>query len=303
MPMLALITVMLLAVGALGTDVFLLYWNYHGLQDAVDAAALAGATYLGNVRFSGTNPSCSYATDAQNAACTFALANQMQSGEIQSIGVSAGGTEMTVTGRRIVPAVFARVLGFTHFTVTATATAGLRVLHSARNLAPIGLDFRTPYLYGQSIVMHAGNCGPGCWGALALPSQSGTVGGEAFRENLAQGCACTVKVDDSVAGEPGAKVGPVTQAIGERLNAGFSSDPGGTWDKHSSGDIRATTVALVDWDGCAGRCNVVVKGFAEVWITGSSESTINAIFIRQVASGEAGSGAISAGAFHATLLR
>jgi Flp pilus assembly protein TadG len=55
-PTLALILVGLLAVGALGIDVFTLYWAQSNLQRGTDAAALAGAMYLNNVTFAGANP-------------------------------------------------------------------------------------------------------------------------------------------------------------------------------------------------------------------------------------------------------
>jgi hypothetical protein len=62
-----------------------MYWNKNRLQSATDAAALAGATYLGNAIFSSKNSLCTYATDAQNAACTYALTNGVALGEIKSV--------------------------------------------------------------------------------------------------------------------------------------------------------------------------------------------------------------------------
>jgi hypothetical protein len=63
------------------------------------------------------------------------------------------------------------------------------------------------------------------------------------------------------------------------------------------------TVALVDWNGCNGRCQAPVHGFAEVWITGSNGSDINVIFIRQVVPGTPSPTAPDAGATHATLIQ
>jgi hypothetical protein len=304
LPILALIVGGLLAVGALGIDVMYMYWGKDRLQNGTDAAALAGATYLGNVIFVGGDPACvSYgANDAENAACTYALSNGVAFGEIQSITPASDGGSITVSTSRVMSALFMQLFGYTHYTVTAIATAALQTLGSANGIMPIGLNFKTPYTYGQSFVMHVGGCGPGCWQGLALQSLSGgSRGGSVFRENLAIGCNCTVSVGDALTSEPGAKTGPTDQGISQRTGAGQSIDPAGTWQAHSLNDPRATLVALVDWAGCNGRCTAVVKGFAEVWITGNSGSDINAVFIRQVSSGTVGSGGISAGALHATL--
>jgi Putative Flp pilus-assembly TadE/G-like len=235
---LALIAVGLLSVATLGVDVFHIYWNKNRLQNASDAGALAGATYSANVKFEGNDSSCSYGTDAQNAACSYTLKNGVVLSEIVSIQFDLASRKVTVSTVRSVPALFAKLIGYSHFTVTASATAILQGLGSARNLIPIGLDWKTPYTYGQQFVMHVGGCGPGYWQGLALPSHSGgSVGGSVFRENLSLGCACTVNVGDIVSSEPGAKTGPTRQGTTDRINAGQASDPSGTWDKHSSNDV------------------------------------------------------------------
>jgi len=300
---LALIAAALLSVATFGVDVFHIYWNKNRLQNATDAAAIAGAVYSGNVKLQGSDPRCAYGTDAENAACSYALANAVALPELVSIQVDSVKHSVTVNTTRSVPALFARLIGYSHFTVTASATAVLEPLASAKNLIPIGLDWKTSYTYGQSLVMHVGGCAPGCWQGLALHSQSGgSTGASVFQENLTLGCDCTVNIGDTVSSEPGAKTGPTRQGVTDRINAGLASDPAGTWDKHSSSDVRAATVALVDWGGCTGRCQAPVHGFAEVWITGSNGADINVIFIRQVAPGEPGPGP-EAGAMHATLIQ
>jgi hypothetical protein len=170
---------------------------------------------------------------------------------------------------------------------------------------PIGLDFATPYTYGQAITMHSGGVGPGNWQGLSLQSlTNGTSGANALKQNLAIGCNCTVNLGDSLAVETGATVGPIQQGISQRTSAGQSIDPAGTWQSHSLDDPRATLVPLVNWVSCVGSgCTGTVQGFAEVWITGSSQSDINAVFIRQVQTGTVGPGAISAGSLHAVLLQ
>jgi hypothetical protein len=306
LPILALIVAGLLAVGALGIDVLYMYWSKDRLQSGTDASALAGATYLTTVTFTGGNPACSSysANNANNAACTYALNNGVAFGEIQSITPASDGSSITVNTSRVVPALLMRVFGYSQYTVAATATAALQTLASANGVIPIGLDFATPYTYGQAITMHSGGVGPGNWQGLSLPSlTNGTSGANAFKQNLAIGCNCTVNLD-SLPVETGATVGPIQQGVSQRVSAGHSIDPAGTWQSHSLDDSRATLVPLVNWVGCVGSgCTGSVQGFAEVWINSTTASNVNAVFIRQVQTGTVGPGAISAGALHAVLLQ
>ncbi len=302
MVILALAMVGVVGIAALGIDVFYIYWNKNRLQSATDAAALAGATYLNGVTFAGKNVSCIYSTDAQNAACSYALDNGVLLSELTSVVANISNQSMTVSASRKVSALFARVVGIQNFTVSATSVAVLLGLASASGVAPIGLDAGTPYTYGQSIVMHDGGCGPGCWQGLALQSlDSGNTGGSAFEQNMAIGCSCTINLGDSVTTKPGATVGPISQGVSQRVAAGVAFDPSGTWSLHTLNDARAVVVPVVNWNGCNGRCTAPVTGFAEVWISGSKGSDVNAVFIRQVAPGNPGSSGTNMGAVHAQL--
>lgn len=304
MTMLALALAGLLAVTALGIDVFHIYWNKNRLQSAVDSAALAGVTYFGNVTFTGADPNCgAYSGMQQSAACTFALQNGMVAAEIQNIQVDSTAFTVTVSAQRIVPALFAKVVGINQFTVNATATAALQALNSAQHVLPIGLDSQTPYVYGQQITMHLSGCGPGCWQGLGLQSQSfGSTGGNAFQQNLANGgCNCTLTIGSIVSAEPGAKSGPVTQGVASLVASGQAQDPSGTWNSHTLGDPRSAMVALVNWAGCNGNCSAPVMGFAEVWVVSANGTDISAIFIQQVEPGTGSGNPCSNGACHATL--
>jgi Flp pilus assembly protein TadG len=302
--LLALSAVALMGAGALALDAFNIYWNHNRLQTATDAAALAGAIYLGNVSLSGINAGCNYGTTAQNAACTYALANGIASGEIS--GITADTTNMTVTvsASRKIAAWLARAVGISQFTVSTTSVAALRALNSGWEALPIGLSSATPYTYGEAIVMHTPGtvCGSGCWQGLAL---NGT-GGDNFRQNLASGCQCTLTVGETVTSEPGAKVGPTQQGIADRLDSP-NIDPSGTWQSHAPDDPRAVLIPLVDWGGCIGSggrtCQAVIEGFAEVWITGTDGSNIDGVFIRQVDTGTAGPPGTNTGAVHALLIQ
>src|SRR3984893_10106472 len=239
MVFLALAMVGVVGIAALGIDVFYIYWNKNRLQSGTDAAALAGATYLSGVRFAGKNGSCVYSTNARNAACSYALNDGVLRSELTSLVTNTDNQSMTVSATRQVSAMFARVVGIQNFTVSATSVAVLYGLASASNVIPIGLDSGTTYTYGNSIVMHSGGCGPGCWQGLAVQSlNNGNTGGAAFQQNLGIGCSCTINVGDILTTEPGAKVGPTGAGVSQRVAAGVASDPSGTWSSHTLNDAR-----------------------------------------------------------------
>lgn len=198
MTILALALLSILVLCTLGIDVLHIYWQKSRLQAGTDAAALAGATYLGDVKLTGQNSACSYDTTPENAACTYALTNGMAAAEIGSIIVATDKKSVTVRASRVVPASFARLIGYSQFTVNALATAEIRPLASAQQVLPVGLDARTVYQEGEQITIHIhdyskSDCGPGSWQGLALQSHvAGDTGGNAFRDNLQSGCDCTV---------------------------------------------------------------------------------------------------------------
>src|SRR5260370_23935010 len=93
LPILALIVGGLLAVGALGIDVLYMYWGKDRLQNGTDASALAGATYLTTLTFTGGDPPLTpYITkNAQNAACPSSFKNCVSLCQIPSITPAADG--------------------------------------------------------------------------------------------------------------------------------------------------------------------------------------------------------------------
>jgi len=109
---LALGSVTLVGVMALGTDVGVLYYNWVQLQKAADAAALAGANYLPN--------------DANTAASTakaYLINNGTTNADVVSATPINSDTQLQVTAARSVPYYFARVLGLSSGTVSVSAIA------------------------------------------------------------------------------------------------------------------------------------------------------------------------------------
>ena len=101
-----------------------------------------------------------------------------------------------------------------------------------------------------------------------------------------------------------ARTGPVDQGISARISDGQTADPSGTWQPHSFDDVRVATFGLVTWgNGNGANQTATARGFAEVWLTGSSQTDISAIFISQVVPGASGTGNANAGAMRAVLLQ
>ena len=288
----AIAMVALVSATSMVFDFANLYLQKVKLQSATDSAALAGAGYLPPMNLSDTR--------STSTASSYALSNGVTAAEVQSIVVAGDSNSLTVTTSRNVPAYFAQVLGFKQFIVKASATAGVQTIgKNVSGAMPVGLDDTTTYTKGQSITLHGGGVGPGNWGSLAL----GCTGASCLQANLTNGYSGQLSVGDVVNTEPGATKGPVQKAINDRISNGLAADPGGTWSEHTLTDPRSALVPLVTWGGVNGSATVPISAFAEVWISSVSGTDISAVFIAQVVSGQAVTGARNAGVLHVALLQ
>ena len=165
----------------------------------------------------------------------------------------------------------------------------------------VGLQSGISYSHGNSTVLHSasgsGCVAPGNWGALAL----GCTGGSCYSNNLANGYCAGLSVGNTIQSEPGVKTGPTTSGINARIQQAQQEYPNATWNSHTSDDPRIAIVPIVDWTGCSGRCSLTVQGFASVWVTGTSGSDINAIFIGQGVNGAPGTSVADTGVYHIAL--
>ena len=86
-----------------------------------------------------------------------------------------------------------------------------------------------------------GTYGPGNWGSLAL----GGSGGSNERTNIEDGYGGPLAIGQWVTTEPGFKSGPVDQGFSDRISAGQSEDPSGTYADHAPNDPRAVVLPVV----------------------------------------------------------
>ena len=278
---------------ALCTDVSVMYLNWHRMQKAVDTAALAGVAYL-------PEDAVDAITTAQNYGETNGLASSEIGTPVPGIDATTGISTLTVSASRNVPYYFARVLGLTTQLVKVSATAQAAAPTSqvqcgsttsygtsvgACGLIPIGLDNATTYAYQQPITLNQGpgangQWGPGDWGSLAL----GGNGGNVLRSDIANGYMGQVSIGN-VLTEPGKAVGPIDQGFTDRINAGLTQDPSGTFANHTPNDPRVVIVPMVDFSTAQGKSSVMVTSFAMLWIDSAAGGTIQANFISGVAPG------------------
>jgi hypothetical protein len=245
-------------------------------------------------------------TSASSQAVNYGKLNGLSQSEIGSPSIAADLSSITVNAARNVPYYFGRMLGLSRqlIQVSATASAPLPIscvgcptngapppsptfgsYIGEYGLIPVGLQYNTPWVEGESIQLTQGGSGkngtygPANWGSLALGGQ----GGSNERSNLANGYSGPLSIGDWVDTEPGQKVGPIDQGVADRINNGKGKDPSGTFNTHSLSDARAAILPLVDWNNPNGRKAIQVKGFVMVWLDNASGGVINAHFIRQVA--------------------
>jgi len=273
----------LLAAVALGTDVAVMYVNWQRAQKVADAAALAGANYLGGgITYTGTvNPGCNGddSTDAGKAACTYAVNNGLPASTVTISEPSASSIKVVATQSSL-PYYFGSVMGTATYAVSASAIANSPGPATSCNgcpLVPLGLECTSPCPSGSlvagepvsfgtkfisSVINLAGN-----WGWLDL---SGT-GGATLKTDIANGASGTYSVGQTIWTDTGAKTGPINQGLSSRF-AGCPSiaDPcsGGNPTDIPAGDPCLVIVPVVDFAQAtkSGTTSLTIETFAEVYL-------------------------------------
>jgi Flp pilus assembly protein TadG len=286
----------LLAAVALGTDVAVMYVNWQRAQKVADAAALAGANYLGGgITYTGTaTTGCAgeSSTDpATVAACTYAVNNGLDASTI-TISEPTASTIKVVATQSSLPYFFGNVIGTSNYSVSATAVANSPgpVGTVGQGLFPVGLQCSPPctpasLVAGQPV--HFGDKfvsvgASGNW--QFLDSGSGAQG---LENALANGMPGSYSIGDTIKSEPGNKgnSGPVKQGLNSRLNSCPAiSDPcGGGFNPSNipAGDPCLVVTPIVNYNGCTGSCTMTILGFAEVYLEPASttSTSINGCFV------------------------
>jgi hypothetical protein len=324
-----LVIATLVGVMALGSDVGVLYYNSIQLQKAADAAALAGAGFFGPNN--PPTPSCSWGTNAQNAACDYVVSNGIAKGYITAInspasgvaGVPVGAQSVQVQLKRTdIPVFFGRAIGLSNMVAigNATAVGPMPIQTLTRGLFPVGVQAPATMSYNTTVTLSeksSGQFGPGNWGWLNLaqcspvgtPPPANYQGGGVpnLTQNVTSGSTCAYSIGDTITPETGAQgnSNPPATAINTRIGAGGAppSDP----NKINLTDPQLVMVPLVDWNNNKGKSGTVpVMGFAAFWLTSLSGqgSTISLTgqFVQAVDNYGIGGSGTSWGAYSAPVL-
>ena len=214
--------VVILGMAAMAIDVGMFLQERRDLQNAADAAALAGAQDLPGSPGS-----------AVISATSWAEQNGIGTGELEGVTVSttyASNDTVTVQVKRDVPWLFARVLGRGSDTMRADASARVGSPETASNVMPFSLleDDKEALesMYGQVVGIKfsaQGTASPGNYGLLDF----GAEGSGDLRDSIENGGDITIGgFEDPLTGN---KVGQVRQALEARLD--LSSEACDTFDE------------------------------------------------------------------------
>lgn len=273
--------VVVIGMAAMAIDVGMFLHEKRDLQNAADAAALAGAQDL---------PAS--AANAVVSATTWAQQNGIGAGELEGVTVSTtyvANDTITVQVKRDVPWLFARVLGRGSDTVHADAAARVGSPSVAFGVMPWSLleSAKAGVTYGSQVTLKysAQQSASGDFGLLDLGGGSGC---SAYRTNVTNGAQVTLH--SQVPTEPGNCVGPTEQGLKDRLNATSAAcdtfqetfqlvdgvyhftNACNPW-KAGAGSKRVVLVPVIS-DPDKGKDYVTVNSFALVYLTNAATDNI-----------------------------
>ncbi len=261
MVLVALTMVVLMGFSALTLDVGRLYIKKQWLQDAADAAALAGVQLLPG------DPQ-----GARTEADRYLELNGFPSPGSGSSGAGAAAVEVNGDTVRVhltykVDLYFARVLGLVSAEPVAAAQARVGPVGAVHGAVPLGIwwdqfEYGQVYLLKLASPADEGDVLRGNFHALAL----GGKGASVYRDNLREGYPGVLRVGDVVSTEPGNMKGPTRQGLLDRLQA----DPDAVYTAVDSESPRLLFVPVVD-GLAAGRDEVEIVGFAAFFLEGINE--------------------------------
>jgi hypothetical protein len=286
--MVALMGACLMGVAALALDAGHGYLARIELQDAVDAAALAGVAELPQDPAAAVQVAREYAVrhGLDPAAVQVEVMTASEAGG-QAPAPGEPLTVLRVSATGDPGTTFARIWSIEHMVVTARAEASTGPLAAGRGVVPLGVA-DADFVVGQRYALKlAGGSGEhGNFHALAL----GGRGARNYEEKLARGWEQVLRVGDRLETEPGNMSGPTRRAVQERL---ARARPGETFADFAPDSPRLLLVPVVDFSGVHGRDEVTVLGFAyfflEDYAGQGSDCWVYGRFVRRAATGEQGS--------------
>lgn len=219
LPLVALSLATLLGFGALVTDVGFLYLQRRILQNAADAAALAGAAELPDTPGWAQQVALDYASRNSVAAPRDTVFTEVVTTYVMN-------DSLRVTASRSAPLFFAGILGIGEGEVTAGATAVTGMLGSTQGVLPFGVRNPTDVPgcnpatdfcleFGDLATLKSGPGGQqmGNFQALAIDGD----GADVYRRTLHSGSLTSVTAGSYVPTATGNLVGPTRQGLQDRI--------------------------------------------------------------------------------------
>jgi len=306
-----------LGIAALGIDGAKLMATRTQLQNAADAAALAGASAIdvatgtlipdtARVRATETalrNEAFTLAPTAVTllgADITFPTPNTVR--VVARRSPEAGGSMITQ---------FAQVIGLGRISVSATATAKVEpsggICEGLVPMAPVEGP-SGPFLPGcdhiYQLKIGSGGNQQGNFQLLAFPdcdegecAQGG--GGDDVRCLVSNGFGCCIHLGDMIMTEPGNKVGPFAQGLGDRWDRDTDQREDICFEDYRGNQQRVVFVPIVRTFDVNGKKPVEITGFSAFFLrsrpTGGGSQTLAGQFLYAVAPGSGGGGGVAAG--------
>ena len=307
------IAAVLLGAVALGADVAVMYTNWQQAQKTADAAAIAGATFLTGLTFSGTpETGCTgQSDDAEKAACTYAVKNGIDASFLTLSEPTTTSIKVAVNETGL-PYFFGSALGLTTYAVKVSATAqGPGNIQTCVNcgMFPVALNCTSPCSLssldpGQSVSFGSkfvNGLAPGNWQWLSLGGSGSSVLGTNVDSGATgsytiapsgTGQTCNAGATDSTGAVDCIDTSTGNKGNSSDVNNGFSnrmsrcrakesgagfSEPCGAAAQNPR-DIPADDPCLVivpaiNFGACTGNCIRPIEGFALIYLDATSSST------------------------------
>lgn len=272
----------LIGVGALVTDVGMFYAQKAKLQNAIDAAALAGVQELPE------NP-----TLAQQIAQDYATRNSVSD---ITVDFEAQNSKIIVTAKEKVPTYLARIWGITEGNLSASARALMLPPSSLTGAVPLSIE-KQDFVFGEIYTLkfssdkETSGTGYGGWfGPLRLSGN----GAKDYQTDLANGYNGTLSIGQIVDIENGNMSGPTKKGIEERF-ARDTRVPRNTFENYDRDAPEIVYVPIIEViDKSSNKVSQVkIAGFAAFFLEGvpgnGNESIISGRFIKTLVPNKQGS--------------
>jgi hypothetical protein len=270
----------MLGVTSLGIDMAKLMVARTQLQNAADAAALAGASAIDS-RTGVILPDSAVARAQSISVLNQAFIKDSQpveldAGDVQVIGGNRVRVVVRREGANSVVTEFARVFGIASLEMNADATAICEPTQTATcGVVPLAaIPNGTPFVPGceqnYTLKLGAGSDPGGNYNALQIPAcgQGDCLnnGANGFKCMLEHGSCCPIQIGQQLQTQAGNMSGPTTSAIEYRFNNDTDKRQGICHSGYTGNGQRVVFVPITTPPGGNGTNWVTVTGFAAFFI-------------------------------------